>query len=223
MVTGEMVKAAFKPAILAAFQHTRTRQCELLKFLRQSKDQHRLPPYCTQAIKTLACGLAKDAPCLTEEWLTLGIAYVAIQSGNLHVPHQLKNMNWVTPDDREYFETCVNNLLVLTHQHPNAQYDNTFDRATPSPNSITIKTPIEFVSRSSPDMSAPPTAWIFSMDDVLLDSHRWEAAFMMWTLRINTALIYFVAQNQIVQLKIAETELLDTLVQDLVKHHVEKS
>lgn len=223
MVAGEMVRAAYKPAILAAFQHTRTKQCELLTFLRQSKDQHRLPLYCTQAIKTLASGLAKDAPCSTEEWLTLGIAYVAIQSGNLHVPHQLKNMNWVTQDDRIYFEACVNNLLALTHQHPNAQYDKTFDRATPSPNSITIKTPIEFVSRSSPDMQSSPTAWIFSLDDCVLDSHRWEAAFMMWTLHINTALIYFVASNQIIQLKIADTASLDTLVQDLVQHHVQKA
>lgn len=222
MVAREMVRAAFKPAILAAFQHTRTHQCELLTFLRQSKDQHRLPPFCTQAIKTLASGIAKDTPCSTEEWLTLGVAFVAIDSGNLHVPHQLGDMTWVTKDDCEYFQTCVNNLLALTHQHPNAQYDKTFDRATPSPNSVTIKTRIEFVSRSSSDMSTSPTAWIFSLDDCVLDVHRWEAAFMMWTLRINTALIYFVASNRIIQLKIEDSVSLDKLVQDLVQYHVQK-
>lgn len=222
-VSGEMVRAAFKPAILAAFQHTRTHECELLKFLQKSNDRNRLPPYCARAITTLACGLAKDAPCTTEEWLTLGLAFVAIQTGNLHVPHQLKNMNWVTPEDRIYFQTCVNNLLSLTHQHPNAHYDRTYERATPSPNAVTIRTSIEFVSRSLPDEQSPPTAWIFSLDDFLMDNHRWEAAFMMWTLQLTSALVYFVAQNQIIQLKITDTEKLDKLVRDLVQHQIQKS
>lgn len=222
-VAGEMVRAAFKPAILAAFQYTRTKECQLLTFLQKNKDKHRLPLYCTRAIVSMTSGLAQNAPCQTEEWLTLGIAYVALQSGNLHVPHQLKNMHWVTDTDRKYFENCVNNLLTLTHQHPHAQYDMTHERTTPSPNAVKIKTAIEFVSRSLPDTTSPPTAWIFSLDDVLLDSHRWDAAFMMWTLGLNSTLIYFVAQNQIVKLKIDDTANLETLVKDLVLHHIQRS